>query len=108
MRAGAFDHLGQRGVVEVLDDRRLQAVAALGVFVDLDVGQALGAVDGDELGVGVDLAARHGGAARNAQADDAAAFHVGGAENTLKSTSFITSVRSMNSSLTRRSGLSEP
>src|SRR3989344_1552364 len=42
-----------------LDDRRLQTLDALGALVDLDIGQALGAVDADELGVVVDLAARH-------------------------------------------------
>ena len=42
-----------------LDDRRLQPLDALGALVDLDIGQALGAVDADELGVVVDLAARH-------------------------------------------------
>jgi hypothetical protein len=62
----------QRGIVQVLDDGRLQAVTALGLFVDLDVGQALGAVDGDELGVGVDFRTRHVGTARHAQADHAA------------------------------------
>ena len=50
--------LGNGGVVEVLDDGRLQAVTRpLADVVDLDPGQALGAVDLDELGVGVDLAA---------------------------------------------------
>ena len=76
--AGALDQLGQRGVMQVLDDGRLQAVAALGHFVDLDVGQALGAVDTDELRVGVDLAARHLGPARHAQGDHAAARRRGG------------------------------
>jgi hypothetical protein len=47
--AGALQDLGNRGVVQVLHDRRLQAVAALGHFVDLDPGQALGAVDRHEL-----------------------------------------------------------
>ena len=61
--AGALDDRLQRGVVQVLDDRRLQAVAALGHFVDLDVGQALGAVDADERGVVVDLLARQRAAA---------------------------------------------
>jgi len=63
--------------MQILDDRRLQAIAAQRDFVDLDVGQALGAVDRDELGVGVDLGTRHGGAARHPQTDHAAAFHVG-------------------------------
>ena len=46
LRAGALDDGLQRGFVQVLDDRRLQAVfVELGDVVDLDVGQALGAVD---------------------------------------------------------------
>ncbi len=76
--AGALDQFSQRGIVQVLDDGRLQAVAALGHVVDLDVGQALGAIDADELGVGVDLAARHFGAARHAQGDNTAARRRGG------------------------------
>ncbi|MDT4782522.1 hypothetical protein FQZ97_147810 [compost metagenome] len=60
-----------------LDDRRLQAFDALGALVDLDVGQALGAVDADELGVVVDLAARHARRTRNAQGGDAALRIVG-------------------------------
>jgi hypothetical protein len=41
LRAGALEDLGQRRVVQVLDDRRLQALAALGEVVDLDPGQPL-------------------------------------------------------------------
>ena len=78
LRAGALDQFGQRGIVQVLDDGRLQALAALGHVVDLDVGQALGAVDADELRVGVDLAARHLAAALHAQRHDAAARGGGG------------------------------
>ncbi len=76
--------LRQHFVRQVLHDRRLQAVTALGLLVDLDVGQALGAVDGDELGVGVDFRTRHRTALRHAQADHAAAFHVGGAVEDLE------------------------
>ena len=108
LRAGALDQFGQRGIVQVLDDGRLQALAALGHVVDLDVGQALGAVDADELRVGVDLAARHLAAALHAQRHDAAARGGGGEANTLKSTSRMTSVMSVNCRLTRRSALSEP
>ena len=62
---------------DVLDDRRLQAVNAGGTLVDLDIGQALGAVDADELGVVVDLLARHARPARYAQRGDAAFRVVG-------------------------------
>src|SRR3546814_20733256 len=48
LRAAALDQFGQRGVVQVLDDRRLQAFAALAGVIDLDVRQALGAVDRSE------------------------------------------------------------
>jgi hypothetical protein len=94
--------------VQVLHDRALQAVAAFGHFVDLDPGQALGAVDLDEVGVGVDLAAADLAAAGTRRATTRPFFMVAGALKTLKSTSAITSVSSVNSSLTRRSGLSEP
>ena len=74
LRAGAREDFGERRVVQVLDDRRLQAFAPLGDVVDLDPGQALGAVDLDELGVAVDLAPAHLAAARHAQRHDAAAL----------------------------------
>jgi hypothetical protein len=50
----------------------------LGRVIDLDPGQALGAVDLDELGVGVDLAAAHLAAARHAQRGHAPARRGGG------------------------------
>ena len=57
LRAGAAHDLAQRGGIEVLDDGRLQAgLVELRDVVDLDVREALGAVDLDELGVAVDLA----------------------------------------------------
>ena len=65
--AGALQNHVQGGIVQVLDDRTLQAFAALGLLVDLDPGQALGAIDLDELGVAVDLAAAHLAALRHAQ-----------------------------------------
>ncbi|MCY1211110.1 hypothetical protein D9M72_228170 [compost metagenome] len=80
-RTRAGDDLGQRGVVQVLDDRALQAVAAGSSVVDLDVGQALGAVDLHELLVRVDFTARQaafGTAAGHAQRNHAAAGHGGG------------------------------
>ncbi len=55
-----------------LDDRRLQAFNALGAFIDLDIGQALGPIDANELGVIVDLAARHARRTRDAQRGNAA------------------------------------
>ncbi len=68
--------------MQVLDDRRLQALlVGLGDVVDLDVGQAAGTVDADELGVLVDLAAGEGVAARHAHRGDAAARGGGAAED---------------------------
>ncbi len=64
------------------DDRRLQALlVGLGDVVDLDVGEAAGAVDADELGVLVDLAAGEGVAAWHAHRSDAAARGGGAAEH---------------------------
>src|SRR5690606_4191597 len=63
---------------DVLDDRRLQTFDTGSALVDLDVGQPLGTVDADELGVVVDLLARHARPARYAQRGDAAFRVVGG------------------------------
>ena len=60
--AGAFDDRVELFIGEVLDDRALETFAALGEIVDLDVGETLGTVDLDELGVGVDFGTRHGAA----------------------------------------------
>ncbi|OIQ81523.1 hypothetical protein GALL_367010 [mine drainage metagenome] len=77
--ARAFDDGLQGGGMDILDDRALQAgLVELAGIVDLDVGQALGAVDLDEFGTGIDFAAAHGRATRHAQGSDAAAVHVGG------------------------------
>ncbi len=73
LRAAARKDGGNRRVVQVLDDGGLQSVAALGDVVDLDPRQAFGAVDLDEVGVSVDLAAGHGAAAGHAQGHHAAA-----------------------------------
>ena len=70
--ARASDDLGEFIVGEVLDDRALEAFATAGGFIDLDVGETLGAVDLDEFGVGVDFGTRHRAGARNAQSDDLA------------------------------------
>src|SRR5207247_6884836 len=48
LRTGAIDDRAQRSVRQILDDRRLHAVAALGDVAELDPGEALRAVDGDE------------------------------------------------------------
>ncbi len=78
LRAGALDDGLQRLLVQVLDDRRLQTlfIGFAGV-IHLDVGQTLGAVNLDKLGIGVDFAARQGffagPAAGYAQRGDAAA-----------------------------------
>ncbi|RMT94693.1 hypothetical protein ALP39_04863 [Pseudomonas marginalis pv. marginalis] len=55
----------------------MQTVNTVCALVDLDVRQALGTVDADELGVVVDLLARHARAARYAQGGDAAFRVVG-------------------------------
>ncbi len=64
--------------MQVLHDRRLQAgFVELRDVVDLDVSQAFRAIDADEPGVLVDLAARERAAARHAQRRDAAVFGIG-------------------------------
>ena len=73
LRAGALQDLGNGPLVQVLDDGALQALATLGDVIDLDPGQALGAVDLDELGVAVDLPAAELGALRYAQGHHPAA-----------------------------------
>ena len=84
LRAGALQDFGDGGVVQVLHDGRLQAVAPLGRVVHLDPGQSLGAVDLDELGVAVDLAAAHLAAARHAQRHHTAARRGGRAAEDLE------------------------
>ena len=87
LRARARQHRGQRGVVQVLYDGALQAFAARRHVVDLDVGQALGAVDLDELGVAIDFAAAQAAlttAAGHAHRDHAAFGHVGSAREDLE------------------------
>ena len=69
---------GEGGFGGVFDDGRLQAgFVELRHIVDLDVGQAAGAVDFHEFGIAVDFAAREGCAAGNAQRGDAALRIVG-------------------------------
>ncbi len=79
LRAGACQHFSDGLVMDVLHDGALQAVTALGQFIDLDVGQALGTVDLDELGVGVNFATgqatRLTCATGHAQCYDAAILH---------------------------------
>src|SRR5690606_35410356 len=72
LRAGALKNALDGIVGEELEDRRLQAVIAGGQVVDLDIGQALGAINADELGVVVDLAARQSVAVRHFQRGDTA------------------------------------
>ena len=57
---------------DVFHDRRLQAFNASCALVDLDVSQAAGTVDTDELGVIIDLLTRHARPARYTQGGDAA------------------------------------
>jgi len=109
LRAGSFDDGAQRRLMEILHDRRLQAgFIRLRDVVDLDVSQALRAVDADKLGVFVDLAARERTTARHAQRRHAAISELATPANTLNATSFTASVTSVSSSVTRKSGLSEP
>ena len=109
LRAGALDDRLDRFVVQVLDDRALQTVTALRDFVDLDPGQTLRAVDAHEFRVAVDIATRElARPSARAIAATRPSFVLAGVLNTLKSTSRTASVRSVNSSFTRRSGLSEP
>jgi hypothetical protein len=83
--SGAVDDGFQCIFVKVLDDRRLQAgFVELGDIVDLDISQAPGTVDADELGVFIDFATRHAGAAWHAQCGDAAVFAVGHAGEDLE------------------------
>ena len=73
MCAGTLHDGLQRSLIQVFHDRRLQAgFVQLGHIVDLDVGQSLGAVNADKLGVFVDLAAGERTAARYAQGRHAA------------------------------------
>src|SRR3989441_860991 len=76
-RTGAIDDRAQRSVRQILDDRRLHAVAALGDVVELDPGEALRAVDADEFRIRVDLAARELAALRDEQSCHAMAHGVG-------------------------------
>ena len=75
IRAGAFNHGIQELVGEVLHDRALETFAALRLFVHLDVGKTLGAVDLDELGVGVNLGTGQLAALRHVHGDNLAVRH---------------------------------
>ena len=81
---GALQDGGDGFVMQVLDDGRLQALAAGLHVVDLDPGQALGTVDAHELRVGVDLAAADGRATRHAQRHHTAVLGVGRAREDLE------------------------
>ena len=83
-RTNAVENHIEIGLGNELDDRRLQAFDALGALVDLDVGQALGTVDADEFGVVIDLLARHGCPARNAQGGNAPLWIAGRAAEHLE------------------------
>ena len=58
--------------MQVLHDGALQTVAPFGHFIDLDPGQAFGAINLDELCVTIDLAAADFGTTRHAQCHHAA------------------------------------
>src|SRR3546814_4843187 len=75
--AAAVEHAGQRGIVQILDDRRLQTITALGLVFDDDVREFACTIDLDEFGVLVDVAARQLRATGNAQRGDAARRIIG-------------------------------
>ena len=81
--ARAFQDGLERAIVDVLNDGRLQACAQISAgltgaeVVDLDPGQALGAIDLDEFGVAVDVPARHRSTTGHAQGHHAATHRVG-------------------------------
>ncbi|EKE17900.1 MAG: hypothetical protein ACD_10C00221G0001, partial [uncultured bacterium] len=86
LSAGAVNNHFQCIFMHVLDDRRLQAgFVELGNVIDFDISQAAGAVDADELGVLVDFAPCHAGAAWDAQGRNPAIFAVGDAGEDLES-----------------------
>ena len=109
LRAGALDDGRQCLLVKVFHDWRLQAFfAELGDVIDLDIGETTRAIDADELGILVDLAARELRATGHRIAATRPLSEFAGAEKTLNATSLTASVTSVISSVTRRSGLSEP
>ncbi|RMO71602.1 hypothetical protein ALQ35_05713 [Pseudomonas fluorescens] len=83
-RANAIQDRVQVVQRDVFHDRRLQAINTVGAFVDLDIRQAFGTVDADELGVVVDLFARHARAAGYTQGSDTAFRVVGRAAEHLE------------------------
>src|SRR5690606_22887861 len=64
-------------IMQVLDDGRLQALAALGHVIDLDPSQALGAIDANKLGVVVDFATRDRSTAGHAQRHNPTTYLIG-------------------------------
>src|SRR5690554_3154300 len=71
-------------ITQEFHDRRLKAFDALGQLIDLDVSQALGTVDADELGVIVDLLAAQLAAFRHAKGCNTALGIFGGASENLE------------------------
>ena len=63
--AGALENALNGLIGEELEDRGLQAFRASGKIIDLDVGEPLGAVDADVLGVAVDILAGQAATARD-------------------------------------------
>ena len=78
LRPGTLEHAGKRLVGEKLDDGRLQAVLAGFHVVDLYIGEALGAVDGDEVSVLVHDRSWQGAPAGHEQGGDPPPGVVGG------------------------------
>ena len=113
LRAGAREDLAQHGLGQELDDRRLQAVlVGLRRVVDLEVREPAGAVDLDEdreSSISLRVMPVPSFAPPGTRSAATRPFgRSAAARKTLKSTVFISSVRSVSSSETRRSGLSEP
>ena len=82
LRLRSIQKGAQSAVVNILDDRALQPIASKCAVIDLDVGQALGPVDLDELGVSINFtpaqAAVFTRATRNTQTDHTSVLHGGG------------------------------
>ena len=65
--------------MNIFDNRRLQAVPTFRFVIDLDIGKTLGPIDGDELGIGINLGTRHAavffGTARHTQTNHTPTVH---------------------------------
>ena len=84
LSARYFKDMSKKFIGEVLHDRALQAFTALFLFVNLDVSQALCAVDLHKFRVGVDFRARHAGSVRHVHGHNLAVGQLGGGTEHLK------------------------